>query len=72
MTEKLVVQFNQLPVYESKLDYLAYCMNCNTYHMKDEKPCIKCNKAEISVSLDYIAEMKIGRASCRESVCQYV
>ncbi len=61
MTEKLVVQFDQLPVYDSPLDYLAYCMGCNTYHMNDQKPCIKCGKADVSVSLECIAEKTVKR-----------
>ena len=61
MAEKLVVQFNQLPVYQSKLDYLVYCMNCKTYHINDEKACIKCEKGEMHVSLEYIAEKTVKK-----------
>lgn len=61
MTEKLVVQFDQLPVYDSQLEYLVYCRGCNTYHMNDQKPCIKCGKDDLSVSLECIAIKTVKR-----------
>lgn len=61
MKEKLVVQFEQLPVYESQLDYLVYCKSCNTYHVNDQKPCMKCGKNNTSISLESLAEKTVKR-----------
>lgn len=61
MTEKLVVQFEQLSIYDSRLDYLVYCRNCNTYHLNDQKPCIKCDKNDLDISLECLAIKTVER-----------
>ncbi len=61
MTDKLIVHFEPLPTYEAPVDYLSYCLSCNTYHIHNQKPCIKCGKKENSVSLDKIAMKTVRR-----------
>lgn len=53
MAEKLIVQFQELPVLPYNMDYLTYCKHCGTYNL-GSKACVKCGRQE-EVSLEQAA-----------------
>lgn len=61
MIEKLVVQFENLPVYAHKVDYIVYCKGCHTYNINNKKACYKCGHTQKMLSLDAIAEKTVKK-----------
>lgn len=59
MAEKLIVNFDALPVLPYESDYLSYCMHCGTYNL-GHKPCVKCGET-VEVSLDEVAAKTVRR-----------
>lgn len=59
MAEKLIVNFEALPIYPYESDYLSYCMHCGTYNLGN-KPCVKCGEAS-EVSLDEVAARTVRK-----------
>lgn len=59
MAEKLIVNFEALPIFSYESDYLSYCMHCGTYNL-GHKPCVKCGEAT-EVSLDEVAAKTVRK-----------
>lgn len=59
MAEKLIVNFDALPVLPYESDYLSYCIHCGTYNLGD-KPCVKCARTT-EISLDEVAARTIRK-----------
>ena len=61
MENKLVVQFEKLPVYYYKTDYIIYCKACKSYHLNNQKGCWKCGRVNGFTKLDAIAKKQVER-----------
>lgn len=60
MAKKLVVKFENIPVYGQSYEYITYCGHCQRYRIKDGRPCSHCEE-EKDISIWQLAEKTVKR-----------